>query len=175
VHCCSDAFGIVVSGFPGVGKTIFSTSYSECLLTITDSDSSSFSWCSDGTRNPDFPRNYIAHIKEQVVQSDFVMVSSHRSVRDALRNDGMHYILVYPDRGLKEEYLERYRRRGNERPFIDTMADNWDDFIDEIEQETFPHKVRLGPGVHLGDVSCVEQMLLDAYALGWIWPNSREG
>ena len=118
---------------------------------ILDSDSSLFSWIYDengnktDVRNPDFPNNYIQHIKEHLETEDIIFVSSHKVVRDALRENNINYTLIYPDRELKDEWLYRCKNRGNSEVFIKFINDNWDTFIDEMESETFPEKYILKP------------------------------
>jgi hypothetical protein len=139
----------VVSGFPAVGKSVLTK---ESDLIVLDSDSSMFSWIREGERHPDFPENYIAHIKENIGKADYILVSSHDIVRKALEENGIDYTLVYPSIELKEEYLERYRSRGNDDKFIAFIGGKWDDFITDIENETFPKKVKLSKGQYLSDV-----------------------
>lgn len=118
---------------------------------IIDSDSSLFSWIYDengnktDVRNPDFPNNYIQHIKDHLNTEDIIFVSSHKVVRDALRENGIDYVLVYPEKSMLQEFTWRYKQRGNTEEFIKYITDNWDNFIDEMDQETFPEKVVLKP------------------------------
>ena len=66
---------IIISAFPACGKTYFFQNHSEETI---DSDSSLFNWIigEDGlkTRNPNFPNNYIQHIKEQLGKYKFIFV-----------------------------------------------------------------------------------------------------
>ena len=118
---------------------------------ILDSDSSLFHWLYDGNgnktdiKNPDFPNNYIQHIKDHLNTEDAIFVSSHKCVRDALRENNIDYILIYPDRDMKDIWICRLRDRGSSEAFIKFISDNWDTFIDEMEAETFPKKVILKP------------------------------
>lgn len=62
----------IISGFPGIGKSYFFRNQEYNNRTVLDSDSSEFSWVKDENgnntkeRNPDFPSNYIDHIKENM-------------------------------------------------------------------------------------------------------------
>jgi len=138
----------ITAGFPGVGKSHFAASSPRVVL---DSDSSGFSRAVTGVRHPLWPRNYLEHIKGQLGRADIILVSSHQEVRDALREAGLHYTLVYPSRRCKAEYIERFERRGSSKTFIDAVASNWDVWLDAIEAETFPLKHCIGPGLHLSD------------------------
>lgn len=61
---------IVISAFPACGKSYKVKNYNGKPYTMLDSDSSNFSWIKDElgnntkVRNPDFPSNYIQHIKK---------------------------------------------------------------------------------------------------------------
>ena len=115
----------IISAFPGTGKShIFKSGKYDCL----DSDSSEFSWVydDDGSkrRNPDFPANYIAHIKENIGKVDLIFVSTHKEVRDALLENCLFFYLVYPKEQAREEYLQRYRGRNSPEAFIKLLDDN---------------------------------------------------
>lgn len=139
----------IISGFPAIGKSYLTQN---TKLVVLDSDSSYFSWIKDGERHPDFPNNYMQHIKENIGKADYILVSSHDIVRKALRENKINYVLVYPSKDLKKEYLERYQNRGNNDSFISFIDSNWDKFIDDIENETFPELLKLKSGEHLKDV-----------------------
>lgn len=111
----------IISAFPACGKTYYYNHADENIV-VLDSDSSKFSWKEIvdekykmhnwgktnykekkiRVRNPDFPNNYIQHIKENLYSADYILVSSHAAVRQALRDNGLPYIVVYPSRSLKE-------------------------------------------------------------------------
>lgn len=120
-----------------------------CGEKILDSDSSLFSWIYDENgnktdkRNPEFPNNYIQHIKDHMETEDIIFVSSHKSVRDALKEAGIPYVLIYPRKDMKEEWIRRFKNRGNDEAFIKFQDEHWDEFIDDMENETYPEKVVL--------------------------------
>ena len=114
--------GNEVCGFPGVGK---STAFnSEKKYKVSDSDSSLFD-------KSQFPSNYIQHIKQQQEIMDFVMVSTHKVVRDALILEDIPFYLVSPTYSLKDVFIQRYIDRGSPEPFIQLMKDNFERFVDE--------------------------------------------
>ena len=150
---------IIISAFPACGKSTFYNKFStfakepeEPLFDILDSDSSLFSWVYDGlgnksnVRNPEFPNNYIRHIKENMDKVDIIFVSSHKSVRDALQEEGIPYYLVYPKKELLAEWIQRFEERGNDPEFIKFQENNWDNFIDDMDKETYPYKIKLLDG-----------------------------
>lgn len=121
-HCStsSEPLGIVVSGFPGVGKSHFART---SPLRVSDSDSSKFD--KDG-----FPANYVEAIKERQKEFDIVLVSSHETVRAEMERQQVYYQIVFPDCKLRDEYLQRYRDRGSSESFIQLISDNWDRWLE---------------------------------------------
>lgn len=130
----------IICAFPGVGKTHFHKENSETCL---DSDSSTFSWIEGTTeRNPDFPRNYIHHIKENIGKYDFILVSSHKEVRKELAKNNLFYYLIYPDSyfeyGMKHEFMGRYKRRHSPLGFIKLLGEQFDNWSQDCDQEDYP-------------------------------------
>lgn len=143
----------IVSAFPATGKSYFSK---HSGLVVLDSDSSRYGWITapDGAkvRNRDFPANYIKHIQANMGKADYILVSSHEAVRQALRAAGLEYLLVYPDRALRADYVRRCERRSDNGFPIQTMLDNWDAWIDSCEAEHGTHAIKLWEGQYLSDV-----------------------
>lgn len=139
----------IISGFPGIGKSFLAQ---HTGFTYADSDSSSYSWLSPGVRNPEFPENYINHIKGLIGELDYILVSSHEVVREALEEHDIHYTLVYPKVELRDEYLKRYLARGNDEKFVSFISTHWDQFISDIEGETYPTLIKLENNQYLLDV-----------------------
>lgn len=144
----------IISAFPACGKTYAFEKLNENGYEILDSDSSKFSWMdvvdkiyemkNRGKKNykeryikvrsPEFPSNYIKHIKENIGKVDYIFVSSHKEVRDALLENGIYFTLVYPDRSMKAEWVGRCFLRGSGEKFCQIIADNWDKWINEMEE-----------------------------------------
>lgn len=130
----------VISAFPGCGKSYCFKNYQD-KFSMLDSDSSEFSWIKDNEgnntkeRNPNFPNNYINHIKENIGKVDIIFVSSHDVVRKALHENNIRVVIVYPNKDMKNDFIDRYKQRGNNESFIKFIYDNWDNFIEDIENE----------------------------------------
>lgn len=125
----------IISAFPGVGKTHYHKQHTDITL---DSDSSNFSWVVvDGkkVRNPDFPNNYIQHIKDNIGKYKFIFVSSHKEVREALKDACLFFYLVYPDKHRKDEFINRYKQRGSPEAFVNLVYQNWEQWIRECQHE----------------------------------------
>lgn len=140
---------MVIAAFPGTGKSYTTQQEANKFEGILDSDSSQFSWLKDkegkntDVRNPDFPANYIKHIKENLGKVEVIFVSSHKEVREALEKEGIDYFLVYPNIFQKKDYIERYKKRGNNNKFINLLSANWELWIEECDAEVFPTKIKL--------------------------------
>lgn len=133
----------VLSCFPATGKTYF---YNNSNEKVFDSDSSKFD-------KSNFPANYIEHIKDLFDGlTDLVLVSSHAEVRKALRDNGIDHRYVIPNINLKEEYIERMKNRGNDERFVELISSNWENWINEIIEESNGEHIELKSGQYLSDV-----------------------
>jgi hypothetical protein len=129
----------IISGFAGVGKSYLTDDPKFKQYLFKDSDSSEYSWIYelDGTktdvRHPDFPQNYIEHIKNLIELDiyDAIFISCHENVREALAKNGIKYYLVYPSpyENIKDEYMQRYIDRNSQIRFIQTMYEKFDEMV----------------------------------------------
>ena len=132
----------VIAAFPACGKTYYFENREEDNI-VLDSDSSQFSWRyvrdENGgwrkERNPDFPDNYITHIKSYIGKADYIFVSTHEEVRKALADAGIDFTVVFPEQSLKAERVGRCFLRGSGEAFCKLIADKWDDWILKLEEE----------------------------------------
>lgn len=148
---------VVVSAFPCCGKTYAFENYQD-KYSMLDSDSSKFSWKYernslkgiDKVRNPEFPSNYIEHIKENIGKVDIIFVSSHLQVREAMEEAGISYCTVYPKKEMLNEWVGRMYRRGNDESFIKFQIEHWDEFMHNIQFEPYGFGIcRLGNNEYL--------------------------
>jgi len=158
----------IYSVFPACGKTWLYEHQEHYDLKILDSDSSQFSWLYTNIdengdtirgvrkiRNPDFPNNYIKHIKENIGKYDCIFVSSHASVREALDKEGIDFTIVYPESSCKAEWIGRCfirDRNGESGCGAEAMYNNWDQWISEcFESGIYHDEIVLKPIEHLSD------------------------
>lgn len=120
---------ILISAFPGCGKTTVQRLLKD-KIRIIDSDSSTFP-------KDNFPQNYIEHIKENIPNQDVIFISSHETVRKALAEEGIRYMLYIPDISRKEEFLGLYKLRGNNEAFIQLLDKNFESFLDSCQNDKF--------------------------------------
>jgi hypothetical protein len=141
---------VIVSAFPGCGKS-YCTQHGKSLITH-DSDSSNFHF-KKGTHelNSDWPENYIQHIKRIKSRGyyEVVFVACHEEIRQALKEAGLKYILVYPENSCKREYLQRYRDRCSPVSFVKRLEANWESWIQSCEDDYADDRLVLRPGVFL--------------------------
>lgn len=148
---CRWAIGMkIISAFPGTGKSYYcnNPSWEQYVPDgfCCDSDSSKF----DKTN---FPQNYIDHIKQRILDGYArIFISSHKDVRDALVANGLEFTLVYPDKSLKEEYMKRYKDRGNSDQFLVLLEKNWENWIDECMNQSGCTHIVLKSGQFITDV-----------------------
>lgn len=135
----------IFSVFPVSGKTYAAKKLTEQGYKVLDLDSSEYSHkyynfsvagCKvDRVKNPSFPENYIKAIKDAIGEYDFIFVSTHKEVRDALEKEKIKYYLVYPNYDMKSEWIGRCYLRGDNKEFCDKLSNNWDQWIEEWNEE----------------------------------------
>ena len=151
----------IISAFPGTGKSFYHKNHPDNTL---DSDSSQFSWLydKDGNklydddnkpiRNPWFPSNYIEHIKSNIGKYKYIFVSSHKEVREALENNCLVFYLIYPDFNDIDIYIERYKEKGSPEGFINLVKNNWEEWIEELENQESCFKYSLPRNTTITDL-----------------------
>lgn len=156
----------IIAAFPACGKTYYFENREEDNK-VLDSDSSKFSWTYETekdkngnllrgikkVRHPEFPENYIAHIIENIGKVDYIFVSTHKIVREALEKHNIDYTLVFPEQSLQEEWIGRCFLRGSSEEFCQLIADQWDDWMLQMEEEVVNGRkyYRLKHGEYLSD------------------------
>jgi hypothetical protein len=143
----------IIAAFPGTGKTHFVASLDRKDIAV-DLDTSLYT---DGyatnskARNDQFPYNYIRSIKDTIGKTSLLFIGCQPEVLNLLRQENISFVLIYPGRQLKEEYINRLYERGNSRIFIKLISDNWDQFLDYLEQQDCGQLV-LGQDQYISDV-----------------------
>jgi len=141
---------MLCAAFPGTGKSYYCSNgnWSQYVPDgfCCDSDSSKFD-------KSNFPQNYIEHIKQRIADGYArIFISSHKEVRDALVENELDFTLIYPDKSLKQEYIDRYIERGDSDQFITLLEKNWENWIDECKAQTGCKHIVLSSGQFIADV-----------------------
>jgi len=129
-------------GFPGIGKS----SAADSQLRIVDADCERFKFMvaddaslhtkkrmDQAQRNPLYPGNYLDYIR--TVDADIVLLNCHISLLETLDREKL--LLVYPAATLKEEYLQRYVRRGDNRTYIRCMETAFNEIIAAVKNSLY--------------------------------------
>ncbi len=142
----------VIAAFPGTGKSYFASNTQQSVIDL-DTGTYTRGYTDDGgVRNPGFPNNYILAIKEHIGKTDVLFIGCQPEVIAALQKEGISFILVYPERELKTEYVHRFQQRNNDQPFINLLSKNWDVFLDFLESQKDCERIVLGSGRYVSDV-----------------------
>lgn len=149
---------MIVSAFAGVGKTTLAKKYEKEVI---DLESGNFKWIDNkgtesakGTtrqQNPKYPINYLEAIKKANSQYKIVLISQHEVIRKCLDAVKLEYMLVYPDKSMKEEFITRYKERGNNENFINLISSKWDSWINDLDNIQNHNKIVLQSGQYLSD------------------------
>ena len=119
----------IICAFPGCGKTTAYESIKHRIKCI-DSDSSKFH--GEGMT---FPDDYIAHIKENIGKVEIIFASSHKEVRDALAKEKIPFILYFPTKNRRIEFVTNIVARGSKRDLVQKIDKNFDEWVDSIEND----------------------------------------
>lgn len=150
---------MIVSAFAGVGKTTLAKKYEKDVI---DLESGNFKWIENGnteetkgdnkrTLNPRFPINYLEAIKKANSQYKVVLISQHDVIRKCLDAVKLDYIIVYPDITMKQEFIDRYKNRGNNDNFVNLISTKWENWITDLNNIHNHKKIILKSGQYLED------------------------
>lgn len=138
----------VVCGFCGVGKSTLLKTYPDKYI---DLDSALFP-----KTDPQRFVSYVDEIKRLLASTDkTVLVSTHPELLERLYECGIDIILVYPNPDLKDEYMARYKDRGDWSAFLLQLEENWTNYMEDLQNASFTSDSQvkvLEEGQHLIDV-----------------------
>lgn len=129
---------IIISAFPGMGKSYSVEHLPQYKMVDFDSIVSPWIKTNEGRiPNPSFEQEYIEALNKLKSQGSYqiIYVTSHKLVRQALQHHKIYYYLVYPDISLKDQYIRRYRERGNEQDFVELLEQKWEQWINQIQHD----------------------------------------
>lgn len=171
---------IIISGFPGIGKSYLawsSVTHPE-LPACYDCESSDYQWKRDplGIAGPTRVENWvekyvddIIHLKEYGTNGqfdakiyDYILISSHWEVRQELQKRKVDYLVVYPAGGLRNKYMARYLERGSSLAFMKSMYETWGHKIHSMAEDPMP-QIILSDGQYLIDLftgGCANQVVV---------------
>ena len=158
---------MIIAAYAGTGKTTFAETTSGAI----DVPSMPYSWIlpeTDGReggklegekgalyhlRNPLFPENYAVEILKAERLYHYVLIPTNIFVIRCLQEEfGRRVLLCYPESGLREEYRERFVRRGNSESFLSLFVDGWDGFLELVRENKAGIHILLKSGMYLSDL-----------------------
>lgn len=154
---------MIVAAFAGTGKTECARRYKD----VIDLEVMPYKYSNLTEENTEYQKaseelkliknwrfHYYGDLLEYNVLNEkgAVLMPSDFQILSWLECDELDYILVFPNESLKEEYRERYIKRGNREEFINVFIDNWDYWIGMFNESKCPNKVILKSGQYLSDV-----------------------
>ena len=60
--------------------------------------------------------------------------------------------LIYPKNNLKKTYFKRFKNRGSNKDFLNTLNKHWDKWIDELKEQNYCKHIILSKGQYLEEV-----------------------
>lgn len=144
-----------VWGFPGIGKSSFHS-----RLRIIDADCERFKFTAPedaihdlhtpeiaaySRRDPAYPQNYLDYVR--AVDADMVLLNCHVNLLNMLDSESL--LLVYPSAALKEEYLRRYRQRGDNWTYIQYMETAFDGIVAAVRASPYRKYEIANPHIYL--------------------------
>ncbi len=133
---------IIIASFAGTGKTFLANKYSN----VIDLEPANYKWCTDSIITEkdkgklkeiqkEWPQNYVNKIIEELNNYDIVLIGLNRDARNLLYEMGYEYYICFPAADRKEEYIQRYRNRGNGEEFLTKQAYYFDNELPLLYNE----------------------------------------
>ena len=146
--------GKVIVGFPAIGKSTLSFNYPY----VIDLESNNF--FASGKRCDNWYKVYCNIARDLCRQGFYVMVSSHKDVRDELaKQPALRQCIVYPSLDLEEKWINRLKWRYQsslaEKDYkaFDYVSKHYTDSIrDMMSQQGFEHVVIDDIGYELAEI-----------------------
>lgn len=111
------------------------------------------------TENPNYPKNFIESTLDKlnsgkIVISPFIehVFRAYNSYEFKSKAEHIRIILVCPARDNFEEYVERFKKRGNSDKFIERRQAEFSSLVDLFEEAEGYEKIVIKPGQFLSDV-----------------------
>lgn len=151
--------GIFVYAFTATGKSTVAKKYSN----VIDMESTVYKYLGiekeDETLkstvrklNREWPHNYFKALKEVKDKYDYILISDD-ICNKFLKENNFEYWWVYPRKELKDEYLERCKKRGNNQEFISWYSKLWEEWILNCKNDKFAsNHIELKSNQYLEDV-----------------------
>lgn len=171
---------IIISGFPGIGKSYLArqSAFDSQLPSCYDCESSDYQWKKDplGIAGPTRVDNWVEKYVDAIIDLknfgtdrrsktkiyDYILISAHEEVRQELQKRKVEYLVVYPAGGQRNKYMARYLERGSSLAFMKSMYETWGHKIHSMAEDPMP-QIILEDGQYLSDLftgGCANQVVV---------------
>ena len=97
-------------------------------------------------------KEYVSDVKKNYGVFDYIFISTDPGGLKLLHNEGFEITLVYPENGLRNEYLDKYIERDSPYDFIGTFMKHWNIWLNELKEQNYCKHIVLKSGQYLQDV-----------------------
>ena len=97
-------------------------------------------------------KEFLQDIKKHIGIVDIIFLQTDSESLNILHDEGLEIILIYPQKNLRNEYLDRYIERDNPYDFIGSMMKYWDKTIDELSNRKYCKHFVLEKNQYISDV-----------------------
>lgn len=151
--------GIFIFSFTATGKTAVAQKYRN----VIDLESTYYKYTDNNIENEglkstvrnlnkEWPNNYFEALEKAKDEYDYILIADEICNEFLIKNK-YDYWYVYPKKELKQEYLDRCKKRGNNEKFISLYSKFWDEWIDECKKDKYASKkIELGSNEYLENV-----------------------
>lgn len=121
---------MLICAFPGTGKSFLTKHYPDIFH---DLDSGTYSRNPDGSRNKDYPDNYIeAILSYEKKHNKHILIATHQELIRRLIDMKREFVVITPHVAHCDEYMRRYKQRGSPAFFIQALFDNWEKYTSNL-------------------------------------------
>lgn len=121
------------------------------------------------TNNPDYPKNFLEEAvkllnENKIVVSPFIdhVFRAYDDFNIKSKIDDLRVILVCPTRDNFDEYVQRFKQRGNSDEFIARREKEFPSLVDLFEQANNYERIVIKPGQFLSEALEEYGVILDA-------------
>lgn len=102
-------------------------------------------------KNEGLQKEYIGDVKKQIGNVDYIFISTEPEGLKLLQEQGISIILIYPENGLRNDYLDRFIDRDSPYDFIGSFMKYWDKWINELKEQKYCKHIILNENEYLLD------------------------
>ena len=103
-------------------------------------------------KGKDSQKDYIKDIRKQIDKVDYIFISTNPDGLRLLQEQGIKFILVYPENKLRSEYLDRFIARDSTYDFIGSFMKYWNTWLDELKEQNYCKHLVLKSGEYLQNI-----------------------